>query len=379
MFVTEGKVHVLDIPLRRRFHWAAHSEERIDVVLFELRASNGARGVAEMTVRTKWHGETVQDVVGALAVLPSALQAVDLTSAEMFYGAMRRATKSPLARAIVDMARTDMLAQSDNLTLPQAVARMFLPGAGVEEVASSAAFSCTITRSQPDRMAREAAHYVETIGARAFKIKTGQGLEADAQAVASIRKVAGKTAVLSADSNRAGPPERVADMAAMLAENAVEWFEDPCHFAADETFVRVRRESCVPVLVDNACRSLPAARSFLDLGAEGLSVKVMKAGIGESLEITRAAQEAGASITVGICASTALSACYSLALFAALPACLRAMPCEETFFLNLDGDILREPLVFAGGEIGLPPPGPMADRIDWAVVSKYSVARHIAG
>ena len=379
--IVGWRLHVLRIPLRATFHWAHHVEDSIDVVFVELDASNGARGVAEMAVREKWQGETVASVLEALdGSILSGLKHIDLADTEAYRGVHSASAQSAVGRALADMARADILAQSAGQPLWRYMARE--AGAGntdsLTHCSGLAEFSCTITRSSPDTMAQEAEQLTRTVGARAFKIKTGQGYDVDATAVAGIRAAAGPEAFLSADSNSAGPPELVGKMAGMLSSHDVRWFEDPCRLKPDADFAAVRNSSCVPVLVDNACRSMAAAEAFLHLGAEGLSIKLMKTGIVESCDVARAAAVVGARVTVGICAATSLSAIYSLSFYAGLPAHLRAMPCEETFFLNLPRDLLHERPHFSDGAVVLPDAGPVADLVDWKAVEAFAISAPVS-
>ena len=368
------EIRVLSIPLKTPVRWAGHSENHINVVLLDVRMTNGARGVAEMAVRPKWHGEDVEGLVHALdqRLLP-ALKVRNWRDATAFDSVFDAEKHSALARSLTDMARQDVLAQTAGLPLQAFL--METGGWQRQSIPQSAKFSCTITRAAPDAMAQDAIRLQDTTGARAFKVKTGQGLGTDRSAVASIRSVAGAQALLSADSNSAGTPETLGPMSEMLAGHDVRWFEDPCRLFADKRFAPIAASSQLPVLVDNACRSLEAADRFLRLGAAGLSVKIMKTGIAESIAIAHQAEQAGARITVGICASTALSATYSLCLFAGLPGQLKAMPCEETFFVNLAADIFQTPLQFSNGSILLPSAGPLADKIDWRAIDVLTSAR----
>ncbi len=367
------RIHVLRVPFHGRVHWAAHSEEGVDVILLEVETLDGLRGVSEMAVREKWHGEGVAGVVAALngQLLPALARGDQ--SQTSFYETLRTATVSPLARALADMAHADVMAQVQSVSLAQWMAQSITGKPAQVAAPLRSAFSCTITRSTPEAMARETACMIERVGARAFKIKTGQGYERDSDAMAAIRAIA-SDAFISADSNSAGPPELVAAMSDMLHEHDVRWFEDPCRLQADDGFSRAMEHSRVPVLVDNACRSLVAADAFLGLGAQGLSIKVMKTGLGKSMQIASAAAQKGAAVTIGICASTSLSAIFSLSLYAALPIGWRAMPCEETFFLNLPHDLITDPLSFADGEIVLPSVGPLAEMLNWRAIRSLAIA-----
>lgn len=376
--LANWRLFVLQLPLRSEIRWVAHSERHIDTVLLEITLSNGASGLSEMAVRPKWHGEDVAGLLGELhnTLLPQLVR-VDFADDDAIADLLTK-SRSALARALVDMAREDILAQVAALPLHINMARglsnrKWQDGATGRK--SKVPFSCTITRAHPDIMVREASRFQSYVDARAFKIKTGQGYGIDKVAVAAIRDAAGADVVLSVDSNSAGPPNLVAQMSEMIALHDVRWYEDPCRLQADAGFLQVKQDSSVPVLVDNACRSLPAARQFLSLGAQGLSIKIMKTGIAESLAIAKEAAQGQAQVTLGLCASTSLSAMYSFALSAALPDAWQAMPCEDTFFVNLAHDITGSLLAFENGAITLPKAGPLAEKIDWSVVERHTIHR----
>ena len=106
---------------------------------------------------------------------------------------------------------------------------------------------------------------------------------------------------------------------ARLKDHGVFLAEDPCYFAPDASFERLRKACALPLLVDHDCRSLPEASLFLDRGAEALSVKVGKSGFSESREIAPPAHERGAKTHVGMLGESSLGALAALQLASALP------------------------------------------------------------
>jgi L-alanine-DL-glutamate epimerase-like enolase superfamily enzyme len=157
-------------------------------------------------------------------------------------------------------------------------------------------------------------------------------------------------------------------MSKLLADYGVLLFEDPCALAPNDAFRSILKSSQVPILVDNGCRSILEAKLFLDVGAQALSVKVMKTGITESREIAHLAEVRQSRVAVGISAATSLGAMNALALSASLPIEARCAPCEETFFATME-EILIEPLTIKGGGIKLPDISGYETLVDWEKVS----------
>lgn len=340
----------------RPVHWAAHSEDFGDCIILEIETANGLRGATEAIMRQKWHDTTPSDVEQTLLenILP-ALTKIDWRDGAGSAQALMPYRANGFACALADLALWDLRAAASGQPLWK-----MLGGKS-----ASVPVSFTLTRTDPAIMAREAATMHDRYGFKAFKVKTGQGIAIDRRAIAEIRSALGPDAVIMADSNRAHDLEEVSAMSRMLADAGVVWFEDPCAYTADGSFVAAQAQSVLPVLVDNQSRSLEAAKTFIGLGAQGLSVKTMKTGISESLEIVELARSAGANIAVGISASGGAGAVHTLSLAAAIPPEQTCLVCEETFFLYLRDDIMKPSLSVSGGFIEMSGHPFVAPRIDW--------------
>jgi L-alanine-DL-glutamate epimerase-like enolase superfamily enzyme len=353
-------LHPIRIPLGRTVAWASSAETHADYMILELRAG-GLAGVAEGTVKLNFAGVTLKTLAYAFDdIFAPRLVGVDAADDGALAKALAGIREHRLAKAMIDAAVWDLRAQAADKPL------WALLGGRAGRVA----LSYTVTRAAPEAMARDAEAAVARHGFGTLKIKTGQGLARDTGALDAIRAAVGERVALYADSNRAYRADEVPALTAMLAAHDAVCAEDPCALAPDRAFARVMRDSAVRLLVDGPCRSLGSARLFLEAGAEALSVKLGKTGIGESLAIAVAAKSAGARVHVGMQAEAGLGALAAANLSAALNE--PWLPCEASYFLQLPDGFLRAPLAVADGALTLPGAAGFAALVDWAAVTRLA-------
>jgi L-alanine-DL-glutamate epimerase-like enolase superfamily enzyme len=361
--LTRHQFHPLHIPYVRPIRWAGHLESGVDILLLVLGTNDGLKGVGETPVRLNWHAATLRSLMTVIEdVFLPQMTNLDLGDEAAVKDFLAGFKEHPLAKSLIDTACWDLRAQLSDVPLWRRL------GASVGNVP----ISWTVTRAAPADMAREAGTAAETHGVRAFKVKTGQGVATDRAALLEIRSAVGNDAALFADSNGAGPASGVAETSKMLADFGVVLFEDPCPFAPNDGFRAIKASSPLPIMVDNGCRSIAEGSLYLDVGAEALSVKIMKTGITESRVIAQLAHARQARVAVGISATTSLGAITALSLSASLPDDARCAPCEETFFATMD-DILNQPLQIKAGKVELPATVGYAPLIDWKKVASLAI------
>jgi L-alanine-DL-glutamate epimerase-like enolase superfamily enzyme len=361
----EGLVlYPVRIPLGRTVVWASSSESHADYMILELRAG-GLRGVAEGTVKLTFAAATLKTLAVAFEeIFAPRLLGVDAADDAALAKALGGIREHRLAKAMIDTAVWDLRAQAAGKPLWS-----LLGGAS-----PSVKMSFTVTRDSPSEMARVALRAVGGHRIGMLKIKTGQGMERDAEALQAIRTVVGPGSAFYADSNRAYRPEEVSAFTGMLASHGVVAAEDPCAFAPDRAFAAIKGRSRVRLLVDGPCRSLETAHLFLEAGADALSIKLGKTGIGESLAIAAATKKAGARAHVGMLAEGELGALAAASLSAALGGSGAEpwLPCEASYFLQLPEGVLRVPLVIANGALKLPETPGFAALVDWEKVKRLA-------
>lgn len=353
-------LHPVRIPLGRTVAWASSSETAADYMILELRAG-GARGVAEGTVKLTFAGETLKTLACTFEdIFAPRLVGADASDAAAVAKALAGVREHRLAQAMIDAAIRDLRAQAVGKPLWRSL------GAA----SGTVPLSFTVTRASPAEMAAVARKAIAAHGFGTLKIKTGQGLDRDAEALDAVRAAVGNGIALYCDSNRAYRGEDVAAVTALFAERGAVAAEDPCALAPDRAFAAIREQAWVPILVDGPCRDFASACLFFEAGAPAVSVKLGKSGIGESLAIADAARAAGARVHVGMLAECDLGALAAASLSAALGD--PWLPCEASYFLQLPEGVLQEPLKIADGALMLPETAGFADLVDWPRVARLA-------
>lgn len=332
--------------------WSNARERSGLFALLELQGDSGARGIAEGTIKSTWSGVSPRSLLASLrdVVLPF-VEGVDLGDERAVHAALSRVPENRLAKGMVSSACWTMRAAAAGKPLWQ-----LLGGSGEAEVC------WTLTRRAPALMAKESAEYCARYGFRTLKVKGGQGVETDLQALKEIRAAVGGDVALYVDANSAyarddalGYVKRIAAAGAIVAE-------DPSPLAPDAHFEALQKGAGIPILVDNACTSVRDAGLFVERGARAISLKPGRVGMDECLAIRT--KVSSCKTAVGIYAESALGTLVNLQLPAELPA-------EQTFFLMMRSAFVAPPEI-RDGRIRLPLEADLTKLVDWKAVAKLS-------
>jgi L-Ala-D/L-Glu epimerase len=188
---------------------AGHVEAGVDVLLLVLETDHGLRGVGETPVRLNWHASTLKSLMVTLEeVFLPQLKTLDLADADAVKAFLGTFKEHSLAKSLIDTACWDLRSRAAGVPLWRYL--------GATD--SNVPISWTITRADPQDMAREAGTIRERYGVHAFKVKTGQGVETDRMVIENIRRVVGDKVALYADSNGAHHPAEVSEISQVLAD-----------------------------------------------------------------------------------------------------------------------------------------------------------------
>jgi L-Ala-D/L-Glu epimerase len=360
MRVVKHEFHRVRLPYEKPIKWAGSVEDGVDILLMSLFTGDGLKGVAEASVRLKWNSTTLKSLETVLEqVFLPTLYSVDIDEPAVVEAAFKRFREHPLAKSLLDIACWDLRAQARGLPFWSALGG----------ISPAVPVSYTVTRRKPVDMARDAESARASGGFRFFKVKTGQGFEADDAALSSIRSAVGRDVTLLVDSNGAHSADEVPKVSEMMARFGVEYFEDPCALVPNSSYKSLEATSAIPFLIDDGCRSFRDGSLFIDAGATALSVKVMKTGLAESLMIGALAEKrGGVKVSVGISACSSFGAIAALSLAGALPEVVKRVPCEETFFF-IAGGFLKDELAVENGSIMLPNEHSFDVLLDWRKIA----------
>jgi len=347
----------------REVRWADGVEDAGVFALLRLESADGAIGIAEATVKPTWSGVSPRALAAMLEdVLMPRLHGADLGDAAVVSDRLQAVPENWLAKGMLETACWTLRAAALGTPLWQ------LWG-GEPRVE----LSWTLTRQAPRAMAAEAAAMVERFGFQSLKVKGGQGMATDLEALAEIRAAAGGRVALSVDANGAYGRDAADEYVARIAEAGVTLAEDPCPLDADAAFEALQRKAPIPILVDADCVARRHAARYLERGARALSAKPGRSGLTESREIARLAREAGATTVVGLHAESALGTLINLQQAAAVPSGERAAAAELTFFLGMREQVLADALEVRHGALQLPATADLASLVDWDRVRRYAL------
>jgi L-alanine-DL-glutamate epimerase-like enolase superfamily enzyme len=239
---------------------------------------------------------------------------------------------APAARAAVDIALHDALAQSLGLPLADMLGR----------VHDALETSITIGIKPVDETLAEADEYLGR-GFRILKVKIGDSLEEDLERLVRLRERVGRRATLRVDANIGYSIEETARFFEAAAPLEIEFVEQP---VTRDDFDHIRRLPSHLRARIAADESLINETDALDLTADGaacgiFNIKLMKCGgIWPALRIATIAETAGVSLMWGCMDESRISIAAALHAAFASPA---------TRYLDLDGslDLARD--VVSGG------------------------------
>jgi L-alanine-DL-glutamate epimerase-like enolase superfamily enzyme len=360
--IERVELYPIRIPYPRPMQWASLAEDAAQYMVLKLTTDTGFVGVAEGTVKTTWTGSTLRSLGVVFEELFSGpLNGLDVDD-EAAISRLWLPKEHSLAKAMIDVALWDIRSLAAGKPLWQ-----LWDGKQQVEV------SWVVTRQKPDLMAREAADVVTRYGIGTLKVKGGQGVETDMEAMAAIRSAVGDDVVIYVDPNKAYTAPETPDYCRRLADFGVVMVEDPCPLYPDEAFTRLQNDCALPLLVDNTCRDFESAQMFIERGARAINLKLQKArGYTENWKIVRHAAAAGCDTNIGLFGESSLGSLAALQIAAALPKGQHNLPAEVTIFLLLPDEYVISPLQIKDGRIDLPGEPGMEHLIDWGKVKRLA-------
>jgi muconate cycloisomerase len=245
------------------------------------------------------------------------------------------------ARAALDIALHDWLGKSCAKPLYR------LLGGDRNRIAPT---SVTIGINPPEIVRERVPEILARTGAKCLKIKLGstEGLDAD-RAILSAVKESASGISLRVDANGGWTPLQAKVMMRWLADQGVEYVEQPLMRGMEEALPQLFADRPLPIFADESCWTscdVPALADRVD----GVNLKLMKAGgIREGLRLIHTARAHGLKVMIGCMSesSLAISAGAHLSPFADyldLDSHLNLLPDPFTGLILEDGRLLPNDL-----------------------------------
>jgi len=363
MKVAGWSLHFYELPYEREVVWANAVERSGLYALLRLTDESGAEGVAEGTIKATWSGVSPRSLRASFEdfLLPKIVGfACDGPAA--IVRRLEGVPENRLAKAMIDNAAWQIAA----CRAGQPLWKLWGGSPSVE-------LTWAVTRQSPKAMAVEASDVCGRYGFGTFKVKGGQGLETDLAAMREIRAAVGDKVILYVDANSAYQRSEALSYTHAIRDAGAVVSEDPAPLKPDAQFSALQARAGVPILVDRTCTSALDAAHYFEKGAIALSTKAGRIGFSEAREISALAAAHGARVALGLYAESALGTLISLQYGAAIPAELRLVAAEQTFYLGMLEQVVTAMPLVRNGRIELPADPDYSKLVDWERVKRFAV------
>ena len=319
------------LPMRGSLRWGKASQmDAAEHVLVRLISDDGQIGLAEAPPRPTIYGETVASIEAIIGqYLAPALIGLALDQVEQANVRMAVIANNHTAKAAIDMAMHDALAQAKGLSLQTWL------GAEKEKVK----VSYILGIADPDTMLTEAQAVYEQ-GVRVFKVKVGRDFAHDLSLVQTLLgKFSGSDLNLYADANECFTAANAPDRLRQLADLGLLYIEEPLPVRQLQARANLQQQQLLPLIADDSTFTQADLERELAFDTfDILNIKTARTGYTQSRHMLKAARTAGKGVMVGSQAGSTLGIVRA-AMFAGGAGIDH--PCELSFFLKLTDEIVN--------------------------------------
>jgi muconate cycloisomerase len=323
MRITGAKIYELQIPFVEAFSHATKNRRFSDSFVVRLTAEDGTTGYGEGAARQYVTGEivgrSIDYIQKQLFPIVSATDFAEITVGENDLAAIvenfpvNKTNASIVwnaAETAVELALIDCLLKRQNRSL----------GDVLPPVCETIVYSGVITTGSVETAAQHARRF-KLFGIKQLKIKIDG--ENDFERIRAVREAVGDTVSLRLDANGAFGADEAVEILEKLSIFNNAAVEQPIKRGSIPELARVQVNSAIPVMVDESLITLSDAEELIAAKAcDFFNLRVSKCGgISRTIEIARAAVQAGIKIQIGCqVGETAILSAAGRHLAAFLPA-----------------------------------------------------------
>ena len=321
--------HIRKMKLKEPYSISYESVDSCESVLFRMTTDKGLTGLGIAAPDLAVTGETVEDVYDCYtSIIEPFLKGCDVFEYAWIMESLKDSLPdNPSARAMVDMALYDIIAQKAGVPLYK------LLGGYRKEIATSITIGI-----MPVHMALGYTKEHLKRGFKILKIKGGAIVEEDIEKIIRIRESAGNHIRIRFDANQGYTLEESMKFMKETADADVELLEQPTHRNDLKLLKKVTQKASIPVMADESLLSLSDVFQLSKKGCSDLiNIKLMKTGgIMEAMHINSVARAAGIKAMVGCMDESALGIAAALHFTLSRP---------NVEYADLDGhlDIVDDP------------------------------------
>jgi o-succinylbenzoate synthase len=301
----------VDVDLSDPFVISRGAVSSAELAFVRVTLPGGVEGYGEIAPFTVLTGETREQSIDMARLAAQDLVGTSCAEWDAHGNAMMVAAPSqPAARCGLECAMVDALARSRGVPLYEHWSDL-----GGTPALREHETDITLPILEPARVDELAAQWYAR-GFRIFKMKVGSNLDAD---VRSVERLAGRhpdvTFILDANQgfDVAGARELVRALAGYATR--IKLIEQPVARDDLDGMAELRSGCPIPIAADESVFSLADAKRVIAAhAADCINLKIMKAGLAETIAIARAARAAGLSLMIGGMMESRLAMSFSFSL-----------------------------------------------------------------
>ncbi len=343
--VTFVETRPVQLALKSALRWGKSGElTKLEHVLVSVFDDAGNVGTAEAPVRPTIYGETVSSIRAVIREqLGPGLVGLKTDNITAQQEVLTHIPNNHCAKGALDTALCELRAKA---------AGKSLFGAERGET-GRIAVSFILGIAELDTMLVEAEKVFER-GVRVFKVKVGRSAAHDANVLGALQHTfAGAGVTLYTDANESLNPDTAARELERLRKLGVAYVEEPLPVHLFGERATLKRADILPLIADDSCFTLPELERELAFDTfDILNIKTARTGFTVSQKMLDAARSAGKGVMVGSQASAGLGTLHA-AIFSSKAGVTH--PCELSFPLKLETDVLNAPLEFTAGYLDVAP------------------------
>ena len=264
----------LRMPFKRKYSHALAERAETSNLIVKLAAREGVVGWGETIPRSYLTGESVESAAGFIRdKIAPELMGRGFASMEEI-----RAAVNSLGD-MCDRARATAALCGAELALLDAAGRAFGVSAGdiLGGITNTKAYYTAPIDAGPLNKVKRRARLFKLAGFRDFKVKVGG--ENDIEAVAAVRRIAGRKAVIRLDANCAWKPDEAVEKLREMSHLDISSVEQPVAAGDIEGMRDVRERSGVPVMADESMCTMEDAKRLVEAKAcDIFNVRLAKCG-----------------------------------------------------------------------------------------------------
>jgi len=362
--IVDIATHCLRLPYRGEVQFANLKQASAEYCLVAIRLDDGTEGVAEAVCRPEFSGEDARAVAYQVDTFfkPHVVGADPLHHLTIL-AKLDRIRDCRAAKSLIDVALWDLRGK----LYGEPVWRL-LGGGPAKPVPLTWVAHGNTRQAQVE----EAMRMVLERGYRGLKLKTWRRSAEDVALVREVRNAVGDAPTIYVDANSKYTEFEAKTILAQIADQRVDFIEDPCRGFDLGRMAQLAQALPIAILGDLTCNALPAVQAHIAARAVGgVSVKLRRTGITESLKIVALCEAAGLPVVIGTDSESRIGAAARVHLRMAIPSLAEA-PIETHFFDKLAADAFAGTFGFADGAITpSDAPGFGAD-VDWRAVERFA-------